>query len=454
MLRAAPWEARTVAYDSDDGLFKAWYQGAHVRPGWGRGMGYAHSKDGVNWVKPHLGLYEYAGNTRNNICYLQFGAVIKDASDPEPERRYKMLVKPKPVGPPAYLACSPDGIHWREGPRLAVPGWPERPPDIAAFLFDEQDPDPQRRYKLIWQTYVASDKPGPAQVRAKCLSFSPDAEHWSSSTANPVLSPIGSVEHENHFLMLAAHAGQWVMPYEFGWYTPDGTGLHGGYNGDIRLAASVDGEHYHRLHPDQPLIARGRPGEWDESFLVISDTLAIKGDTMHFFYCGHGREWTSWPGSNVAEDIGHSSAYLRTDRMGLATLPLDRFTGVETADRETAGWVETGTIGLEGRPLHLHANLSDTLPGRSWIEVEVLDAATGEPVPGLSRDRCRVERRDGLRVPVRWPIDDAGDSDGFGNLIGDRAVRLRCWLFGAARLYALGFTHTSDHGSDSRERAR
>jgi hypothetical protein len=422
-----------VFYDDEERVFKAWYQGAHIRPTWGRGTGYAISEDGVSWVKPRLGLYEYDGSTRNNICYPQFGSVVKDVGEPDPRRRYKMMVKPKPVGPPAYLAYSEDGVRWQEGPTLTVPDWPERPPDIAAFLRDDQDPDPQRRYKLIWQTYVASDKPGPPEVRAKCLSYGPDPEHWRSSAANPILTPCGGVEHENHFLMLAPHAGYWVMPYEFGWYAPNGTGVFGSYGADIRLAASADGEHFCRLNPHEPLIARGRPGEWDEAFLVISDKLAIKDDTMYLFYCGHGREWTSWPGSNVPAETTFPTAYIRTDRMGLATLPLDRFTAVETADRETAGWLETGVVELDGNELQLLANVSDTLPGRSWLEVEVRDADTGQPIPGLGRADCRAVCRDGLRTPVRWEASRLA-------LAGARRVRLRCWLYAAARLYALSFS--------------
>lgn len=48
-LRAAPWEARTVMYDAEDGLFKAWYHGAHFKPSWGRGTSYATSEDGIAW---------------------------------------------------------------------------------------------------------------------------------------------------------------------------------------------------------------------------------------------------------------------------------------------------------------------------------------------------------------------------------------------------------------------
>ena len=46
------------------------------------------------------------------------------------------------------------------------------------------------------------------------------------------------------------------MPYEYGWYVPNGTGRFGVYCADIRLAVSRDGEHFSRVQPHQPLIGR------------------------------------------------------------------------------------------------------------------------------------------------------------------------------------------------------
>jgi len=40
-------------------------------PGWWRPMCYAESEDGIHWTKPDLGLVEFNGNTRNNICLIE-----------------------------------------------------------------------------------------------------------------------------------------------------------------------------------------------------------------------------------------------------------------------------------------------------------------------------------------------------------------------------------------------
>ncbi len=77
-------------------------------PGWWRPMCYAESKDGVNWTKPELGLVECNGNTKNNICLIEgpihsmtrvndFLSVLYEPDDPDLSRRYKV----------AYIAHMP-----------------------------------------------------------------------------------------------------------------------------------------------------------------------------------------------------------------------------------------------------------------------------------------------------------------------------------------------------------
>ena len=55
-IKAAPWESRTVIYDEEEGLFKAWYGGIDLNPKSIYATGYATSNDGVHWRKPSLGV--------------------------------------------------------------------------------------------------------------------------------------------------------------------------------------------------------------------------------------------------------------------------------------------------------------------------------------------------------------------------------------------------------------
>jgi hypothetical protein len=88
--------------------FRMWYLGMiegdykkAYTPGWYRPMLYAESTDGIHWVKPELGLVDLNGNKKNNICLIEgdphvltlindFLSVLYDPEDPDPSRRYKL----------------------------------------------------------------------------------------------------------------------------------------------------------------------------------------------------------------------------------------------------------------------------------------------------------------------------------------------------------------------------
>ena len=94
---AAFVDSGLVVFDENDGLFKAWYQGgACYGPDDGSNMCYATSADGVHWDKPALGMVEFEGSTANNMvlraqCMMHDPGVIIDHAEPDPQRRYKVV---------------------------------------------------------------------------------------------------------------------------------------------------------------------------------------------------------------------------------------------------------------------------------------------------------------------------------------------------------------------------
>ena len=69
----APWEGNTSAYYTifrDNDLFRMYYRGSHwdtdnKREAHREVTCYAESKDGVNWVKPKLGIFKFNGSDQN-----------------------------------------------------------------------------------------------------------------------------------------------------------------------------------------------------------------------------------------------------------------------------------------------------------------------------------------------------------------------------------------------------
>jgi hypothetical protein len=78
---------------------------------------YAESNDGIRWTKPSLGQVEINGSTDNNAVKLsdemtQCAAVIIDEDDPDPNRRYKMMYMVLADTWVFRSATSADGTHW------------------------------------------------------------------------------------------------------------------------------------------------------------------------------------------------------------------------------------------------------------------------------------------------------------------------------------------------------
>ena len=120
-------------------MFKIWYCVIrdNLRHGYSDARGeeafalcYATSTDGLHWDKPILNLVEEDGSTANNLVwpFYRWGGghgVFKDAVDPDPERRYKMLftlstveMSAAGITQPLCAAFSADGVVWN-----AVKGW-------------------------------------------------------------------------------------------------------------------------------------------------------------------------------------------------------------------------------------------------------------------------------------------------------------------------------------------
>ncbi len=101
----APDHGHAIMYGSVlriGGKFRMWYLGmsqtrlaSGQAPGYWRPMCYAESDDGVQWTKPELGLVEFNGSKKNNICLIEgevfsltrvndFLSVLHDPEDPDP----------------------------------------------------------------------------------------------------------------------------------------------------------------------------------------------------------------------------------------------------------------------------------------------------------------------------------------------------------------------------------
>ena len=113
--------------------FRMWYLGLGDTDDIYR-LCYAVSADGREWERPELGLVSYGGDSRNNLVDLlrdphsiQLGPILHDPDDPDPDRRFKIAFETDKYHQRLAVAYSPDGLRWTESGLRVPVSWRDRP---------------------------------------------------------------------------------------------------------------------------------------------------------------------------------------------------------------------------------------------------------------------------------------------------------------------------------------
>lgn len=430
----------SVLYDPADGLFKMWYQvitgdqnvpTTHVYL-----VAYAESKDGISWEKPITD--EAAGNNHIIIDppepFVGGPGVMIDPLDPDPNRRFKMMYVAKPEGTPSslatHIAFSPDGIHWKQA---------ETNPAIP---FSDTAIEPYWDQKL--GTYVAYLRFGPPNIRVVARIQSEDFLHWS-----PKVTVLGKTNLDKpYFTEFYTMNG---VPYE-GVYV----GLLNTYHGETIVPIPEDEQWRDRV--DNQLVFSRNGVTWNR---VVKDGVITADELMEdrdwkkevdaavFLPYGESKDDWDWgqvyphhPILVVGDEIrfyyggtkGRHWANYHKDpfesAVGLATLRLDGFVSVDAGDEE--GTLTTKPFVFMGDTIEVNANAD----GGS-LAVEALDA-DGNMIEGFGKDDFDVLTADEVHHVIGWN----GDRD--CHLLQGRPIRLRFYLKNV-ELYAFTPRITQNH---------
>jgi hypothetical protein len=419
-----PWEARydnlypNVLYDEEDGLYKCWYSpfvscevsesvrppdrtpsNFTIKPNRKVGVCYAFSQDGINWVKPELGIVDFRGSSKNNIVMLDaHGAgVFKDTHETDAAKRYKMLFKAEQESI-MKVAFSADGLHWS----VPVP-WPEHNTEADTHnnaLWDQET----HKYIGFTRTWSAGWFKG---QRVVARTESADFIHWSK----PEIVFTGRDEHDQLYSMpVFRYANVFIgLPAVF---------HHGDTSADdwdkvtTELAWSPDTFEWHRVCPGEQLIPLGRGnyphGEYDCGCIYGPAYPIIRNGEILLYYLGSNGLHTHW----------------REGTFNLARLRLDGFAGYEsTGDR---GIVNTRIILSKVAQLKVTA---DIIGSDGSLRVEVLDE-NGDIVPGFTREESTVIETSVTDGEVIWQGKNLSQ-------LKDRKIALR-FLLEKAKLYSFG----------------
>jgi len=379
---------------------------------------YAESADGVKWVKPDLGLVEYAGNRNNNLILTDPALlgfvnlkVLADPEDPDPERRYKISTHAyfrhkSRLGTLAPFA-SADGLRWNMLTEATpVNGELARDDLVLPAIHFEPCGGLYRwngMYFICGQN--AMNAPRPYQGRVTRMYRSRDFVHWSPTSSigfirdaqhtplGPGRSLEGEQTHEgisvwNRRNVLLGIVGLWHGAPEWKDITVD-----------LGFVVSNDGLNFREPAHEWTFLKRGEDGAWDAGGLLQGQGFENVGDQTFIYY-------GAWdPRRTGLKEVTPRGG------VGIAILPRDRFGDlvVEEAGKGPgnyqlpviqSGFV-TAAIRLPADTSHRFYVNADGTGAKAALKIELLDQDEN-PLPDYSGQNAAIVRQSGFQTPVAW----------------------------------------------------
>jgi hypothetical protein len=429
-----PWEGSGTGYHTvfqDGPLYRMYYKAWHldVQESWVKMphdtvAAYAQSVDGMHWVKPELGLFEYEGTKDNNIVWMGKGSHdFTPFKDTRPGCPPDELYKAAGYGDGGlYGFKSADGIHWsliQEGPIM------------TGYAFDTQNLVFWDSVRKEYRAYVRDfSKSGYQGIRGIRTATSKDFITWTEAQwLEYVDSPVQQLytnQVKPYYRAPHIFIGFPTRYMERGWspsmealpnlehrrMRSKGSDRYGMAISEGLLMTSRDGVLFNRWNEAflPPGIERADNWAYGDNYLawhVVETESAMKGAPKELSLYATESYWT-----------GNSSTLRRY------TLRIDGFVSIEAPF--SGGEVLTKPLVFEGDQLVL--NFATSAAGSIRVEVQSPD---GQPIEGFALDDCHEIFGDALSRPVIWK--DAS----VGSLAG-RPVRLR-FVMSDADLYSLQF---------------
>jgi hypothetical protein len=436
----------------DGGKFRMWYYACHLakpsdaaradlsllRQG---PVCYAESEDGVQWTKPNLGQAEIHGSKDNNAILLpdqqiETVSIIKEDNDPDPQRRYKMVYNTH-NGKTWVIrtATSPDGIHWKAAAGYAIDQFIET---SSFYRFNGL-------YIAHGQRGTHSEGGHPQGRQGRAL-LSVNFDQWlpGHSDAFFLPEPADSAERGGRKPYDQVHLG--VGASSFGNVVVGLYGLWHNQPGDeSRKGVRWSWFGYARTSADLGLVVSNDGLHFREpvkghAYLSRLDAPAtpVPGKDYPTILCQSGNgilnvgdETRIYHGRWLNAEYGMGYS----GEVGLATLPRDRWgaLGLYPADSnlyQAHGSVWSAPVRLPASGCRVVLNADHA----SRMTVEVSDAEFNL-LPEYSGQRSgKPDQEGGLDCPVSWPA-------GSLSALGGKTARFRIHMNGEAgtspRLYAV-----------------
>lgn len=266
-------------------------------------MGYAESSDGIHWERPNLGLVEFRGSKNNNLILIEpreeefahpmnFLSVLFEPQDADANRRYKMVYCVRPPSKKYVTigtAVSPDGLRWKLMNNVEFTRGHFEVSSLVRF---------NGTYYVSGQNlypFGGHLPDGTPAGRTMTAFYSPDFIHWSGGRALSFFRSNYEPKPMNHGQEVHMGAGLWNRGNVI-------VGLYGRWYGDTIKDEKHD-----------PFKTPSR--QWNLGGLKIDLGLILSNDGIHyrepvrdFIVVRHGNE-NEWD----SEAIEQANAFYNTE---------------------------------------------------------------------------------------------------------------------------------------------
>jgi hypothetical protein len=351
--------------------------------------------DGVNWLKPNLGIVEYHGSKENNLVGLSSleGTVYRDERS-SAEERYCYITHLWTEGMVRFH--SPDGLHWqRDAAPLvnfgadsqAVTFWDERSRSYALYLRGWEQRDDKKKYRIV----VRADLPDlhhPLAINPSEKSrrlWGPDKTAVIDDEFPKVLATDDADPPNSDVYTISAQPyppdPRWYLGFP-SFFQREKTTSDGRL--DVEFIGSRDGFHWNR-YDREPYARPGLDDGDSASMAFMGPGLVMRGDEIWQY------------GTGLQSRHGDKEARkLRTD--GVIYRYVQRLDGFVSLDFEPGGGrAITKPVKVDGSRLLL--NVDTAVLGS--LRVALLDAG-GSPIPGFDAEACEVLRTNSTHAAVTW----------------------------------------------------
>jgi hypothetical protein len=340
---------------------------------------FAESRDGIHWQKPLLDVVP--GTNIVLTAPRDSSTVWLDEQESDPQRRYKMFPTMRTSHWQLGLRFSPDGIHWSEpvatSGRIGDRTTVFYNPFREKWVWSLRDHPPRKRAYHESADPVQGTNEARSEIGPGIVPWV-GADRCDPSNPDPQFSAI-----EPQLYNLDAVAYESIMLGLFSvWQGPENPEMRAlgiRKRNDVLLGYSRDGFHWDRPDRRRFISCHAVEGAWNwGNMQTAGGGCLVMGDKLYFYVSGRSLR------PNGAGDMTTGLGILRRD--GFASMDAD----------EAGGSLTTRRVRFQGK--HLFVNVD---AGEGELRVEIL-GEDGQPLGRYTREACKAVRANKTLVEVTW----------------------------------------------------